>query len=160
MSLTEIEVTATDTVPTPPTTAIGVVPDAPAPVSHVYSVTPVADVAGSLHETYFIIHDDAGSVAIVMKENDTELTMPEHGADRAVQAAYSVNDTASDIKQTLEFVADNDSAFSTTISGDDVLITCDEPGERPAGDPGDSGFTVETEVRGFPRLPIQEIPVT
>lgn len=159
--MNEISVNGSVTPPTPPSTAVPV--GGYGLLSHVFGIVGVDDVAGSLHETYLILHDQDGSVAIILREAGAGYTAPEHGADRAIEVSYITGMFSFELLEEMASELNSDAAFSAsqaTPETNELFVTCDEPGERPAGDAGDTGFTVTTEVRGFPRLPLQEIPVT
>lgn len=116
-----------------------------------HTIATVADVSSSLDGKYFIIPDEAGTVAFWIDVGDGGGSAPAHGADRAVEiTTISANDTAAQVATKIAAAIQADSKFSASAVGTTVTVTCDAyaPG---AGDKdnGDSGFTITRTQVGF-----------
>jgi hypothetical protein len=113
------------------------------------SVTTVADVAGSLDGTYFILQDSAGSVAFWYDISGTT-TEPVHGADRAVEITTVLTGDAANLVATKTATAINaDSAFAAPApAGAEIIVTDAEAGVRAAAVAGTSGFTIAQSAPG------------
>jgi hypothetical protein len=112
-----------------------------------YVIDTVADVAGSLNGTYFIIHDTAGSVAIWFDIDNAGTPMPPHGADRAIKiATVQTNDSANAVAARIYDYLVLDNAFNAAAIGNQVTLTNKQNGALAAGTANTSGFTVNTTV--------------
>jgi uncharacterized phage protein gp47/JayE len=112
-----------------------------------FTITTVPDVGGSLHQTYFIIHDTAGSVAVWFDVDNVGAASPTHGASRAIKVAtINTNDTAATVANKIAVMINTDSAFSATVLGNIITITNAQNGALPAALSGTSGFGVATTV--------------
>jgi len=106
-----------------------------------YNVTTVADVAGSLHQTYFIIYDTAGSVAVWFDVGNVNPVPPAHGAARAIRVATIIaNDSANTVASKIQTYLNNDPAFTASVGGNTVTITNKQEGITGASSAGTSGF--------------------
>lgn len=96
--------------------AVATLPGSPA----IYTITTVADVSGSLNDTYFLVYDTNGSVALWFNVNGTG-TQPAIGANRYIQVPLT---TVSPILGTaaaygiLSAVAITNSVGTSTVNGD------------------------------------------
>jgi len=123
-------------------------PDIPG-VAEVTKVTCVADVAGSLDGTYFIMSDDAGTVAFWFDHGDSGTPEPAHGADRAVEiTTVTADDDADTVAGFVQAAIDADSKFGATVSGPDVTVTDASTGDRTDAVAGTSGFTMLVTTQG------------
>lgn len=111
----------------------------------VYTVDTVADVGGSLHLTWFILHDAQGSVAVWYDVDNTGAPAPAHGANRAIRVATVVTgDTADDVASKTGQVVALDSAYTVGVIANQMTFTSVVNGNLPAATAGTSGFTVAT----------------
>ena len=86
----------------------------------------LADIAGSLAGTYFIIYDEAGSVAVWFNV-DAVTPVPSTGANRTLEINISSNDTAGTIASNIQSILNADSKFTAIVSGtpEETTITTD-----------------------------------
>ena len=136
---------ATTTSPgAPEVTTVTTVPDVIGTPT-IYNVATVADVGGSLHLTYFIIHDTQGSVAVWYDVNNTGAPPPPHGANRAIKVATVVSgDNANNVATKTGLVIALDNAFSVGVIANNITITNLINGPLAAASAGTSGFSVST----------------
>lgn len=114
-----------------------------------YTVDTVADVAGSLHQTYFIIYDSQGSVAVWYDVDNTGALPPPHGANRAIKVATVVsNDSANDVATKTGQAIALDNAFTVGVIANQITITNGINGSLPVPSNGTSGFTTARSVNG------------
>lgn len=115
-----------------------------------HTVACVADSADSLDGTYFILRDEAGTVAFWIDTDDSGTTEPSHGADRAVEiTTIATNDDADTVASKIQAVIDADSKFTASVSGDTVTAVSAVYGAHTGTvGAGDSGFTVTQTVTG------------
>jgi len=118
------------------------------------TITTVADTAGSLDGTYFIIYDSAGSVAFWIDVDDSGTAEPVHGADRSVEittitTGMSADDVATQVRNFM--VADGQWTASAPVS-DEIVATDINVGTRIDAFDGAgaeaTGFTISTTVQG------------
>lgn len=110
-----------------------------------YTVNTIADVAGSLHQKYFIIYDTQGSVAVWYDIDNTGAVAPSHGANRAIKVAnVSTGDSASDVATKTAQVIALDNSFTVTAISNQITITNLINGPLSSASAGTSGFTVST----------------
>ena len=115
----------------------------------VYTVDTVADVGGSLHQTYFIVDDAEGTVAVWYDVDNTGTPPPPHGADRAIKvASVLTGDSAMDVATKTGIAIALDNAFSVGVIGNQVTLTSNVNGSLPVPSAGTSGFTVARTVDG------------
>lgn len=110
-----------------------------------YVVDTVADVAGSLHLTWFVIHDSQGSVAVWYDVDNTGAPAPAHGQNRAIRVATVVsNDSANDVATKTGQVIALDNAYTVGVIANQITLTNIVNGALSAGSAATSGFTVNT----------------
>lgn len=107
----------------------------------IYDFNTVADVAGSLHQTYFIIHDSQGSVAVWYDIDNTGAVQPAAGTNRYIKVATvvtgdSANNVATKTGQTLAL----DNAFTVGVIANAMTVTNIVNGALAAATAGTSGF--------------------
>lgn len=113
----------------------------------VYTVDTVADIAGSLHLTYFTIYDAAGSVAVWFDIDNTGAPPPPHGANRAIKIANAVTgDSADAIATKVGQAIQLDSSFTVGVITNQVTITNVVNGAFANATADTSGFTVGTST--------------
>ena len=104
----------------------------------------VADVAGSLDGTYFILEDDAGSVAFWIDVDDSGTAEPAHGADRSVEiTTVTTGMTAAQVGTAVytKIIADAKfSAGSDDLAGN-IVVAHDGFSTMEQVSAGTSGFT-------------------
>jgi uncharacterized phage protein gp47/JayE len=108
----------------------------------------VGSAANSLNGKYFVLRDQAGSVAFWY---DTTGVTPEplHGATRAVRISTVVaGDSANTVATKTAVVVNGDLQFSATALGAVVTVTDANNGARPAASAGTSGFAVSEVTNG------------
>lgn len=118
--------------------------------SEVTALTCVADVASSLHETYFVLADEAGTVGFWM-DVDGDGVAPTTGADRDVEITTVTADmTAAQVAGVVATAIDADSKFTAVQVGSTavVTVTCVEPAAAADFADGDSGFTASVTTQG------------
>lgn len=114
-----------------------------------YTVDTVADTAGSLHLTYFIVYDDQGSVAVWFDVGNTGAPPPPHGANRGIRVASIVaNDSANTVATKIGTVLALDNAFSVSVIGNQITLVETVNGSLPTPSNGTSGFTTARSVNG------------
>jgi ribosomal protein L24 len=118
-------------------------------VANVTSVTCVADVAASLDGKFFIVQDNAGSVAFWIDVDNAGGSAPTHGADRAVEiTTVTTGMTAPQVAGVVATAVNADSKLNAAAVGSVVTVTDAFVGARGAADAGDSGFTVASVTAG------------
>lgn len=119
-------------------------------VAEVTEVTCVADVAGSLDGTYFIMQETAGSVAFWFDNGDTGTAEPAHGADRSVEINTVTDGDADTVVAGLVQAAINaDVGFSAPAPvGAVVTVTNAVAGDVTDATAGTSGFTMNVTTQG------------
>ena len=114
-------------------------------------ITTVADVAGSLDGTYFILYEPgpAGSVAFWFDVDDSGTAEPAHGAARSFEInTVATGNTANQVAAAANLVINADPSFSTGIAGNLITVTNALSGPINDGVAGTSGFTVVTTRHG------------
>jgi uncharacterized phage protein gp47/JayE len=112
-----------------------------------YTINTVADVAGSLHQKYFIIYDTQGSVAVWYDIDNTGAVAPPHGANRAIKVAnVSTGDSASNVATKTAQVIALDNSFTVTVISNQITITNLINGPLLPATAGTSGFTTSTSA--------------
>jgi len=126
--------------------------NAPAPIIAVAEetdVTCVADVAGSLDGTYFILHETAGSVAFWIDVDNSGTVEPTHGADRSVEITTIAEDDADTVVAGKIATAVNaDASFAASAAAEVVSVTNAVAGSVDDAEAGTSGFTMDTITQG------------
>lgn len=110
---------------TPPATPSGgrlLEVDMSAGLSEITRVTTLADVAGSLDETYFVLHDAAATTVAVWFAHSGGSTAPT-GYTRNLKVDINNNDSANTIASLLQAAVDADAQFSATVASNVVTIT-------------------------------------
>jgi len=139
------------TMPPLPISAVGTSVALTAGVAEKSTITTVADVAGSLDGTYFIIYDAAGSVGVWIDVGDSGTTAPAGAlaADRQLEVTGVIaNDTANDVAAAVRTTINADAAFSASVSSSTITVTDAAVGTRTDIAAGDTGFTVAVTVQG------------
>jgi len=120
-------------------------------VKEITSIITVADVAGSLDGTYFVLQDDAGSVAFWIDVDDSGTAEPAHGADRPVEiTTVTTGMSAADVGTAVYNAIIGDSKFeagSDDLAGN-LLVQSSTYGVKTDGVDGDTGFTITESVPG------------
>ncbi len=125
-------------------TTVGDIVGSPA----VNDITTVADVAGSLDGTYFILPDNAGTVAFWYDETGST-PEPAHGASRSVRiTTVGIGDSANTVASATSAVIALDPEFSSTVLANVITATNLGNGLLAAGTAGTSGFTVNQTSPG------------
>ncbi len=115
----------------------------------VYTADTVADVGGSLHQTYFIVYDSQGSVAVWYDVNNTGAVPPAAGTNRYIKVATVVTgDSANNVATKTGQALSLDNAFSVGVIGNQITITNIVNGSLPVPSNGTSGFTTARSVNG------------
>jgi len=118
-------------------------------VAEVTSITTVADTAGSLDGVYFILHDDAGSVAFWIDVDNSGTVEPAHGANRSVEiTSINTNDDEFSVAQKVAAAIDGDSNFSASETSNVVTATAALGGARTDASAETSGFVVSVSTQG------------
>ena len=126
-------------------TTVGDIVGSPA----VNDITTVADIAGSLDGTYFILRDNAGTVAFWYDETGTT-PEPAHGASRSVRISTVLSgDSAATVASKTSAVVGVDPEFSSTVLSNVITVTNLGNGALAAGTAGTSGFTVTQTSPGI-----------
>lgn len=113
------------------------------------TVTTIADVASSLDGDYFILRDNAGTVAFWYDVDDNGTAEPLHGASRSVKISTVITgDTANSVASKTSAVVAVDPEFTSTVLGNVITVTNLGNGNLAAGNAGTSGFTVAQTVPG------------
>lgn len=113
----------------------------------VYTIDTVADVAGSLHQKYFKIADSQGSVAVWFDVNNTGVSPPPHGANRAIKVATIVTgDSAVTVANKIAAIVALDVAYTVGVISNQITITNTINGNFTAATADTSGFTVATSA--------------
>lgn len=113
----------------------------------VYTADTVADVGGSLHQTYFIVYDTQGSVAVWYDVDNVGAPAPAHGANRAIKVSTVVTgDSANNVATKTGQAIALDNAFSVGVVTNQITITNLINGPLAAPSAGTSGFTMGTTV--------------
>lgn len=109
-----------------------------------HTVLCVADVADSLDAKYFILRDEAGTVAFWIDVDNDGAVEPAHGADRSVEiTTIATGDSAAVVAGKVAAAIEADLKFTASVQGATVTATClaFAPGVGAAAN-GNSGFTV------------------
>jgi len=110
-----------------------------------FTINTVADIAGSLHQTYFIVYDTQGSVAVWYDIDNVGAVAPPHGANRAIKVATVVTgDSANDVATKTGQAIALDNAFSVGVITNQITITNLINGALASASAGTSGFTPAT----------------
>ena len=120
-------------------------------VKEITDIETVADVADSLDGTYFILYDDAGSVAFWIDVDDSGTAEPAHGADRSVEITTIVTDDSKGTVGDKVYAAvtgDADFEAGSNDNNGNLTIQCATYGVRSDGTAGTSGFTVGENTPG------------
>jgi hypothetical protein len=116
-----------------------------------FLIETVADVAGSLDGTYFILQDDAGSVGfwIDVDNSGTSIPVGASGADRAVEiTTVTTGMTAIQVAGVIATAINTDSEFIASSSSNEITVTCSLIGAETAPADGDTGFTFTNTSTG------------
>lgn len=112
-----------------------------------WSIDAVADSSDSLDGKYFILPDNAGTVAFWIDTDDSGTSAPSHGADRAVEiTTIETDDSASTVASKVAAAINADSKFSAEVDEDDdtlVIVTASVYDELDDDfNEGDAGFDI------------------
>ena len=110
---------------TPPATPSGgrlLEVDMSAGLPEITQVTTLADVAGSLDEAYFVLHDGAATTVAVWFAHSWGSTAPT-GYTRTLRVDINNNDPANTVATKLKNAVDADAQFSATVVTNVVTIT-------------------------------------
>ncbi len=114
-----------------------------------YTIDTVADVAGSIDQTFFIVNDSQGTVAVWYDLNNAGNPPPTHGANRAIKVATVVTgDSAAVIASKTGTVISLDNAYSVGVITNQITLTSLINGSLPVPSNGTSGFTTARSVNG------------
>ncbi len=106
------------------------------------TITCVADTAGSLDGTYFILHDEDGSVAFWVDVDDSGTAQPTLTVDRYVEiTGIATGDSATAVATAVASAIDGDSKFSASSASDVVTVTHGDDSPQYPGFPQTAGFT-------------------
>lgn len=120
-------------------------------IAEVSSITTIADSSGSLDATYFILYDDAGSVAFWYDIDNSGTTAPAGAlsADRQVEiSTVNTDDDEFNVATKSQAVIDGDSAFGATVASNVITVTNAVGGVVANASDGDTGFTIATTTEG------------
>ncbi len=111
----------------------------------VYEIDTQADVAGSLHLQWFVVHDAEGSVAVWYDIDNTGAPAPAHGQNRGIRVAnVSTNDSANVVASQTGLVLALDNAWTTGVIANQITLTSNVNGVLPAATGGTLGWTTNT----------------
>jgi uncharacterized phage protein gp47/JayE len=111
-----------------------------------YYVHTTPDLGGSLHQTYFIVYDTQGSVAVWYDINNSGALPPPHGANRAIKVSSVITgDTAPTIATKTGITLATD-AFWVDAIGNTLTLQNINNGPLTIGNAGTTGFTLTTTV--------------
>ena len=111
--------------------------------------TTTGSAAQTLNGTYFIVYDQAGSVAVWFNLGGSLTTPPLSGADRSIAVTNAnFGDSANNIATATIMALNADPSFTATTAGDVVTIKSTTDGHLPAGNAGTTGFTPFTDTPG------------
>jgi len=106
------------------------------------TITCVADTAGSLDGTYFILHDEDGSVAFWIDVDDSGTAQPTLTVDRYVEiTGIATGDSATAVATAVASAIDGDSKFSASAASNVVTVTHGDDSPQYPGFPQTAGFT-------------------
>lgn len=112
-----------------------------------FVIDTVADVAGSLDQTWFVLNDSQGSVAVWYDLNNAGNPPPTHGANRAIRVAtVNTADSANDVATKTGSVLALDNAYSIGVITNQITATSLVNGVLAAGSAATSGFLVTTNA--------------
>ena len=118
-------------------------------VEEVTSITTRADVGSNLGGTFFLIYDQAGSVAVWFNVSGAN-TQPSSGANRSIQVAISANATAPTVATAVQTALDADAEFTATVLSN--VVTATSVTKLSVLDSVDggipTGFTISTPIQG------------
>lgn len=117
----------------------------------VTKITTVADDSDSLDGTYFIIHDEAGSVGVWIDTDNSGTTIPSgaNAADRALEVTtIATNDTDESVATKIAAAINADSKFSSAAVGNVITVTLLDPEAVTDAADGDTGFTFAVDTQG------------
>ena len=114
-------------------------------VAEITSITCVGDVAGSLNGKYFVIYDNAGSVAVWMNTGGGSAP---GGYDRTLEVAIMMDDNNEGVASDVSAVLNADAAFSAANYFEGIIVSAATTGSRVDAADVDTGFTITTPVQG------------
>lgn len=109
------------------------------------------DAISSLHQKYFVIYDQAGSVGVWFDVGNQGASAPAGvGAlDRAISVTTIVaGDDAPTVATKIASAVNADAQFDASASGNELVITDANAGERTDATVGTSGFSLQILVQG------------
>lgn len=111
------------------------------------SINGTAD--ASIDGTYFILHDEDGSVAVWYDVGDDGTSEPFHGADRSIRVAgVNYGDSAATVAAATVAAVNPDLAFTASNLSNVITITNVADGNVPDAAAATTGFTVLTTQQG------------
>lgn len=107
------------------------------------------DANTTLHEKYFLLQDEVGSVAFWFDVGGGGVE-PAHGADRAVEiTTVTAAMTAAQVATAVAAAVEADSKFTASVvTSTTVRAVSTTVGNKTNGSAGDSGFTVSQQTAG------------
>lgn len=112
-----------------------------------YEIDTQADIGGSLHLQWFVVHDAAGSVAVWYDIDNTGAPAPAHGQDRGIRVANVVTgDSANTVASQTGLVLALDNAWTTGVIANQITLTSNVNGVLPAATGGTLGWTTATNA--------------
>lgn len=109
------------------------------------------DAISSLHQRFFIMYDQAGSVGVWIDIDNSGASVPAGAgaADRQIAVtSIAAGDIASEVANKLASAIGADSQFSGSASSNELVVEDANFGERDDAVAGDSGFIVNVLVQG------------
>lgn len=97
----------------------------------------------SLDGKYFTIYDDNGSVAVWFDVGNNGTLEPFHGASRSIRVNnFNAGDSDSTVAAAIATIVNQDSKFTATSLGNQLVITATFDGDTQDATVGTSGFSV------------------
>jgi hypothetical protein len=128
-------------------------------VAQVVEITAVADVAGSLDSTHFLISSPSTDYYVWLNV-DAGGTDPEVAGRTGIEVAISEGDSAADVATAVAAALDAESDFSAGAVGALITATCAAEGAASAPGAGDSGFTVSLETAGVDEVDAKAVELS
>lgn len=117
----------------------------------VNTTTEGVDAISSLHQKFFVLYDQAGSVGVWFDVDNSGASAPVGvgSLDRAISVTTIVaGDTANDVATKIASAVNADSQFTASASSNELVIEDVNAGERDDALVADSGFSLQILVQG------------
>lgn len=119
-------------------------------VPQVVTIQTVADVSGSLNNTYFLLPagDNGNTYYVWLNVNSLGVDPAPAEGDIGIEVAVATDETATNIASAIQALIHAEADFSASVLSDTITVTNVVGGLTADAADGDTGFTITTTTKG------------